>query len=57
MHDCHTTPLGFGGFPGLARNVSTDTTSHLSNAVALGAILAAAASTLMTAATDSTEHP
>ncbi|KAF1705161.1 ribose-phosphate diphosphokinase [Pseudoxanthomonas kaohsiungensis] len=42
---------------GLARIVSTDTISHPSNAIALGADLAAAASTLMTASTDSPEDP
>lgn len=42
---------------GLARIVSTDTIAHPSNAIALGADLAAAASTLMTASTDSPEYP
>ena len=42
---------------GLARIVSTDTMSHPSTAIALGADLAAAASTLMTASTDSPEDP
>ncbi len=42
---------------GLARIVSTDTIPHPSNAIALGADLAAAASTLMTASTDSPEDP
>ena len=40
---------------GLARIVSTDTIAHPSNAIALGADLAAAASTLMIASTDSPE--
>ena len=42
---------------GLARIVSTDTIAHPSNAIALGADLAAAASTLMAASTDSPEDP
>ncbi|NLA69179.1 MAG: ribose-phosphate diphosphokinase, partial [Gammaproteobacteria bacterium] len=42
---------------GLARIVSTDTIPHPSNAIALGADLAAAASTLMRASTDSPEDP
>lgn len=42
---------------GLARIVSTDTIAHPSNAIALGADLAAAASTLMSASADSPEDP
>lgn len=42
---------------GLARIVSTDTIPHPSNAIALGADLAAAASTLMRASADSPEDP
>lgn len=40
---------------GLARIVSTDTIAHPSNAIPLGAALAAAASTLMSSSTDSRE--
>ena len=42
---------------GLARIVSTDTIAHPSNAIALGADLADAASTLMSASADSPEDP
>ena len=42
---------------GLARIVSTDTIAHPSNAIALGTDVAAAASALMTASTESPEDP